>query len=101
MQSKFMAIIVSASVAGISAITALPAISATQYTEERDPARWFSEDMTPQGRYQTSKKEAGAAYQEMTAACKQTRGAERSACMKEATANFQSDMAAAKKLLAR
>jgi hypothetical protein len=62
----------------------------------KDPDRWFKEDVTAQARYQTSTKEAHAAYQEALKDCRTMKGSERSACLKEANVNLQADLAAAK-----
>lgn len=65
----------------------------------KDPARWYAEDATPQARYQTSTKEAHAAYQEALKDCRQMKGPERAACLKEAHANLQTDLTDAKRKL--
>ena len=65
-----------------------------------DPARWHQEDATPQARLRTLHKELGAALQEAKNACKKTAAAERNACLQEARANYQRDMAQAKTMLA-
>lgn len=62
----------------------------------KDPDRWFKEDATAQARYQTSTKEAHAAYREAVKDCRTMKGSERTACVKEANANLQADLAAAK-----
>lgn len=61
-----------------------------------DPARWYREDATRQARLRTLQKEIGAALQEAQNACKKRPAAERSACMKEARATWQQDMAQAR-----
>lgn len=68
---------------------------------DRDPPQWHTEDATPQMRYQTSKKEAGAAYEEARKECRSMHGAEAAACNREARSNFEKDMAEAKKKLQR
>lgn len=67
----------------------------------KDPARWYVEDTTSQAHYQTSVKEARAAYQEALKECRQMKGSERAACLKEASANLQADLAQAKQQLGR
>lgn len=62
-------------------------------------ARQTTEDTTPRAQYSTSKREAQAAYQEALNDCKKVRGTEKTACMKEARTNLQSDLAEAKKML--
>lgn len=65
----------------------------------RVESRQLMEDKTPQARYQTSRKEANAAYQEALAECKKMQSGERSGCMKEARSNLQNDLAEAKRSL--
>ena len=100
MQKRFYASMISAffAIAGLGASNALAAGEAAPAI---DPPRWHSEDTTPQARYQTAKKEAGAAYQEALNDCRSLLGAEKTACVKEAQATFAADMAEAKKLLER
>lgn len=66
-----------------------------------DPARWYVEDATPQAKFQTMKKEVDAAYKEAMTECKAMPAADRGACMKDARAIFQADMASAKSVLMR
>ncbi len=61
-----------------------------------DPARWYREDATSQARMRTLQKEIGAALQEAKNACKKAPAAERNACLQEARATYQRDMAQAK-----
>ena len=61
-----------------------------------DPARWYRNDPTRAARLATLQKEIGAALQEARNACKKRPAAERSACLKEARATWQQDMAQAK-----
>lgn len=65
----------------------------------RAEARQTVEDTTPRAQYNTSKREAQAAYQEALNDCKKMRGTEKTACMKEARGNLQNDLAEAKKVL--
>jgi len=64
-----------------------------------DPKRWYRNDATRQARMQTLQKEIGAALKEAQNACKQKPAAERGACMKDAKATWQNDMAQAKTLV--
>ncbi len=64
-----------------------------------DPPQWQSIDDTPQERYRTARKEAGAAFEEARAACREIPTAERDACVAEARSLFTSDMDEAKRLL--
>lgn len=57
-----------------------------------DPARWYQEDVTPRARFETLKKEAGAAYREAQSECKKAAQASRAACMQEARNTFARDM---------
>lgn len=67
----------------------------------KDPVRWTTEDTTPQARYRSARKEAGAALQEAITECKRAPGPDRAVCAKEARERFAQDMAEAKQLLAR
>ena len=75
-----------------------PAAASKQAREiaQGDPARWYREDATSQDRLRTLQKEIGAALQEARNACKKAPAAERKACMQEARATYQRDMAQAK-----
>lgn len=82
---------VAALVAG--GIAFLPAYAAA------DPeARQLTEDFSPQAQYRLATREAQAAYQDAVANCKTMKGADRTACMKEAHTNLQADLANAKKM---
>lgn len=65
----------------------------------KDPKQWSTPDTTPQQRYETAKKEAGAAYQEALKECASLHGAEKSSCVKDAQAAYKSEMEAAKQEL--
>ena len=65
-----------------------------------DPARWYREDATSQAKLRTLHKEIGAALQEAKNACKRLPAAERSACLKQAQAVYQRDMAQAREAAA-
>ena len=75
-----------------------PAAASKQAREiaQGDPARWYREDATSQARMRTLQKEIGAALQEARNACKKAPATERNACMQEARATYQRDMAQAK-----
>lgn len=64
---------------------------------QRDPARWYQEDMTPRARLLTSQKEAGAAYREAQAECKKSGGVEQASCMREARNNLNQDLSDARR----
>lgn len=72
-------------------------VVATSSAEADSPARWFQEDLTPQARFQTSKKEADAAYKEAVIECKQLVSANRSNCLRDARAQLIQDLESAKK----
>jgi hypothetical protein len=74
--------------------------SAAQNKHGNDPARWYKGDSTQSQRMQVLKKELNAAYAEQTAACKKKSSSKRSACLKEARANYQRDSANARELVA-
>lgn len=84
--------------AAFAATNASPTAS-PQGAPQKDPPQWSTHDTTPQARFQTAKKEAGAALQEAQNSCRDLRGAERTGCMKDAQTTYTQDMADAKKLL--
>ena len=57
-----------------------------------DPARWHQEDVTGAQRMRTRQKEIGAALNEAKNACRQVPAAERQTCLKEAQANWKTEM---------
>jgi hypothetical protein len=61
-----------------------------------DPARWYREDATRQAQLRTLQKEMGAALQEASNACKKAPAAERNACLAQARATYQRDLAQAR-----
>lgn len=74
-------------------------VAARQQAQEiakGDPARWYREDATVQAQLRTLHKELGAALQEARNACKKQPAAERNACLQEARATYQRDMAQAR-----
>jgi hypothetical protein len=66
-----------------------------------DPARWYKEDATSADQTRTLRKEIGAALAEANIACKKGPAAERPACLKEARATYQRDIAAVPQVLAQ
>jgi hypothetical protein len=86
----------------IPVAASLPMPSAmAQATDDQDPARWQVEDSTPEAKYQTAKKEAGAALQEALAECKKLSKPEQAQCMKEARSRFQAEVTEAKERTAQ
>jgi hypothetical protein len=75
-----------------------PATAAKQAREiaQGDPARWFHQNPGMGARLRNLQKEIGAALQESQGACRKMPAAERGACMREARATYQSDMAGAR-----
>ena len=61
-----------------------------------DPQRWYQEDATPAQRLRTMQKEAAAGLQESQGNCRRQPTAERSACLKQARATYQKEMAEAR-----
>lgn len=78
-------------------LVSLPLAYAAGTAEDRVEAQQSREDMSPQGQYKIAKKEADAAYQEALTNCKKMSKADRTACMKDAKAAHQADLAQAKK----
>jgi hypothetical protein len=66
-----------------------------------EPARWTQPDTTKAQQERTLRKEIGAALAEAKQACHKGPAAERSACMKEAQATYQRDLANMPQLLAQ
>jgi hypothetical protein len=75
-----------------------PATAQKQARElaQGDPARWFRENPSAAASLRRLQKENAAALQEAQGACRKMPAADRSACMSEARANYQKDMAGAK-----
>jgi hypothetical protein len=61
-----------------------------------DPPRWYRADTTRQDQWQTRRKEIGAALHEAKNACRKQPVAERGACLKEARATWERDLASAR-----
>lgn len=64
-----------------------------------EPARWSQPDSTKAQQERTLRKEIGAALAEAKQACQKGPSAERSACLKEAQATYQHDIANIPQLL--
>ena len=60
------------------------------------PSRWDREDTTAAERLRTIRKETAAALNENLGVCRSLPGAERPACVKEARATYQLEMAGAR-----
>lgn len=60
------------------------------------PSRWDQADNTPAERLRTIRKETAAALNENLGVCRSQPAAQRSACVKEARATYQLEMAGAK-----
>ena len=58
-----------------------------------EPPRWTQEDITPEEKRITAQKEARAAYQVELDICNIMHPSERAACIAQARANFQQEMA--------
>jgi hypothetical protein len=61
-----------------------------------DPARWFREDASAAARLRTLLKEIGAGLQEAQGECRKLGASERRACMADARATYNQDMAGAR-----
>ena len=72
-------------------------LSDNSIAETADPARWYQEDLTPQARFQTAKKEVDAAYKEAAIECKKLAPANRSSCVRDARTQWAQDLESAKK----
>jgi hypothetical protein len=72
---------------------------ATPAADDRSLARGATEDVTPRQRYDSAIREAGGAYKESLRDCASAPAAERPACVREAKATYDRDMADARRLL--
>lgn len=72
---------------------------ATPATDERSLARGATEDVTPRQRYDSAIREAGGAYKESLRDCAGAPSTERPACIRDAKATYDRDMAEARQLL--
>ncbi|NML61707.1 hypothetical protein HHL21_11570 [Massilia sp. RP-1-19] len=61
-----------------------------------DPQRWYREDATAAARLRTIQKEIAAGLQEAQGNCRRQLTAERTACLKDARAIYQKEMAEAR-----
>lgn len=61
---------------------------------DKDPARWYHEDMSPQARYENARKEAAAAQQEAIKGCREAHdmAAGTKACVKAAHDQYRQDL---------
>lgn len=87
-----------AQVTPVSSDSNVPPETARQQAAEvaqGGPARWHTPDATVQARLRTIRKEAGAGLQENLGNCRRMPAADRSACMREARAIYQEEMAGA------
>ena len=84
---------------GILSATTLFAYAATGAIDGGDPPRWYQEDVTPQQRYQTARKEAGAALQEALLECARLDKQAKDACVSDARARHAQDISDAKRAL--
>jgi hypothetical protein len=75
-----------------------PAVVKQQEAEiaRGDPPRWHQPDATVAARLQTIRKETAAGLQENLGACRKLPAAERAACVKDARAIYQQEMAGAR-----
>ena len=62
-------------------------------TNPGEPSRWTQEDFTPEEKLATAQKEARAAYQVELDICKMMHPSEQAACIRQAKADFQQEMA--------
>lgn len=74
---------------------AAAAKQAAEVTSGADPARWYQDDATRAQRLATLKKEIGAAQAEAQRACAKQAAGARSACLADAKATYQKEMAGA------
>jgi len=93
-KQQLVAGILCALIGGAMASPALAADTDPAAISQRgDPERWYQEEMTPMAYFKTLKKEAEAVYQLTTIECKRLERSQQSACLREAKATMQQDMA--------
>lgn len=83
----------------VASMSALSASAGDAEATDKDVARWSTPDTTPQQRQETFRKEAIAAYEMALGDCRALSGKEKSECIKDAKANYEHDLAEAKKQL--
>lgn len=74
-------------------------VPASTESDERSLDRGAVADFTPHQRYRSAIREAGGAYKENQRDCAAAGPADRAACLRDAKAMYDRDMAAAKALL--
>lgn len=84
--------------AGAAVLYAASASVWAQTPDKADPVQWHQEDATPEARYQTARKEAGAAFEEQKKECRTQAASVRQQCMKEARQQWKTDLERAKTL---
>jgi hypothetical protein len=85
--------------AAVSALVLLGSAASAMLPEAKQLERAQVEDTTAQQKYQTMIAEAGGGLKINMEACRAQPAASRGACVKEAQALYQKDMAAAKEIL--
>lgn len=68
------------------------AIAQDEGKAQDDPVQWHQENVTPDAHYQTSRQEAGAAYEEQKKACRTQEKNAAQRCIKEAKQQWQTDL---------
>lgn len=74
-------------------------VLASPSSDERALAKGAIEDVTPQQKYNTAIREAGGGYKEWLRECNSGPADQRRACIGEAKATYDRDMARAKQIL--
>ncbi len=93
-KQQFVNGILFALISGAMLSSALAAdVDPTAISQRGDPERWYQEEMTPMAYFKTLKKEAEAVYQLSVIECKRVERSQQSACLREAKATMQQDMA--------
>lgn len=85
----------SAGMAQAQRVIPLPPPPTIIWPEERlaEPERWTQEDVTPEQKYETARKESLAAHQEAQNDCKTLSAPERALCQAQARLEFEKEMA--------
>jgi hypothetical protein len=79
-----------------SAVSPVVAQQQKQEIKQGDPARWYKQPATQDGRLRNLQKEIGAAYAEAKKACAEQPKDQRASCLKDARGTYEQDMANAR-----
>lgn len=87
---------VSAQEAGVPLTPPQVAVQQRAEIARGDPQRWYQDDASLRARLHTLRKEIAAAYTEAKIGCRKGAASERAACLRDARATYDQDMANAR-----